>query len=41
MEIDTSSKVCPVCSYEFAEQPARFKWVAILLVILFLLYLLL
>ena len=41
MEVDASSKVCPVCSYEFTGTNGSgiLKWVAILLAILFLLYL--
>ncbi|HEX5168453.1 MAG TPA: zinc ribbon domain-containing protein [Cyclobacteriaceae bacterium] len=39
MEIDTKSKVCPICGYEFSDHSVVVKWVAVLLVILFLLYL--
>lgn len=41
MEIDAKSKVCPICGYEFpgVGKSAAVKWLAILLVILFLLYL--
>jgi hypothetical protein len=39
MEIDAASKVCPVCSYEFAAQGRGLKWAAFLLALLFLLYL--
>ena len=38
MDIDNKSKVCPICGYEFAEFSVLTKWVAILLVILFLLF---
>jgi RNA polymerase subunit RPABC4/transcription elongation factor Spt4 len=41
MQIDADSKVCPICQYEFVQRPARLKWTAIILIILFLLYLLL
>jgi RNA polymerase subunit RPABC4/transcription elongation factor Spt4 len=39
MEVDAGSKVCPICGYEFTQPSAVAKWVAILLVLLFLLYL--
>lgn len=41
MEIDATSKVCPICGYEFpgAGKNTALKWMAVLLVILFLLYL--
>jgi RNA polymerase subunit RPABC4/transcription elongation factor Spt4 len=40
MEIDQKSKVCPVCGYEFTDhRNSGLKWVALLLAILFLLYL--
>jgi RNA polymerase subunit RPABC4/transcription elongation factor Spt4 len=39
MEVDTKSKICPICGYEFTQQSTVAKWVAILLVLLFLLYL--
>lgn len=42
MMVDTKSKVCPICSYEFTENnKGSLKYVAILLAILFLLYLIL
>lgn len=41
MQIDEKAKVCPVCSYEFPVQSRFFQWVAILLVVAFLLMLLL
>ena len=37
MEIDSKSKVCPICAYEFADHSAWIKWVAVLLIIVFLL----
>lgn len=38
MEIDADCKICPICAYEFPV-PAKFpKWIAILLILLFLLY---
>jgi RNA polymerase subunit RPABC4/transcription elongation factor Spt4 len=40
MEIDSKSKLCPVCGYEFP-QNTGLKWVAIGLVILWLLYMVL
>jgi RNA polymerase subunit RPABC4/transcription elongation factor Spt4 len=38
MDIDAKSKVCPICGYEFAEYNAWIKWMAIILVIVFVLY---
>jgi hypothetical protein len=38
MEIDVKSKTCPICGYEFPGFSASIKLVAILLIILFLLY---
>ena len=38
MEIDFNAKVCPICKYEFADFSSGLKWVALLLAILFLLY---
>lgn len=39
MVIDEKSKVCPVCGYEFPQQKPIYQWIAILLVIAFLLML--
>lgn len=39
MEIDAGNTVCPVCGYEFPQTNPALKWVVILLVILFALYL--
>ena len=39
MEIEAKAKVCPICQYEFAETAIGYKWIAILLIIVFLLYL--
>ena len=36
MDIDKSAEECPICGYEFPKQRSYFKWVAVLLVILFL-----
>jgi RNA polymerase subunit RPABC4/transcription elongation factor Spt4 len=41
MDVDANSKVCPVCQYEFTRQGGALKWTALLLALLFLLYLLL
>ena len=41
MEIDAGEKVCPICGYEFPETPKAYVWVAILLIIVFLLYMIL
>lgn len=38
MTVDAKSKECPVCGYEFTGYSVQIKWVAILLVIMFLLY---
>lgn len=38
MEVDAKSKECPVCSYEFTDFSPGYKWVAILLILMFLLY---
>lgn len=40
MDIDAKAKVCPICQYEFAEISVGYKWIAILLIILMLFYLL-
>jgi RNA polymerase subunit RPABC4/transcription elongation factor Spt4 len=39
MEVDVGSKVCPICGYEFAEFTPIIKWVALLLILTFLLML--
>ncbi|MEM7297301.1 MAG: hypothetical protein AAF391_03440 [Bacteroidota bacterium] len=39
MEIDAKEKICPICEYEFAEISTGYKWIAIVLIIVFLLYL--
>jgi hypothetical protein len=38
MDIDADLKVCPICQYEFPQQNHAIQWVAILLIIIFLLY---
>ena len=38
MEVDADSKECPVCGYEFTGYPTSYKWIAILLILVFLLY---
>lgn len=35
MEIDEKAKVCPICGYEFPS-PVKLQWIAILLLIVFL-----
>jgi hypothetical protein len=40
MEIDAKSKVCPICQYQFVEQSSGLKWAALLLALLFLIYIL-
>jgi RNA polymerase subunit RPABC4/transcription elongation factor Spt4 len=37
MEVDSRSKVCPVCQYEFAETSTGMRWAVILVLILLLL----
>jgi RNA polymerase subunit RPABC4/transcription elongation factor Spt4 len=42
MEVDTKSKQCPICGYEFTDTYNRWlKWVALLLALFLLLYLIL
>jgi len=38
MMVDANSKECPICSYEFAETKAGYRWVAILLLVIMLMY---
>ncbi len=38
MEIEAKSKECPICGYEFAEFPSSYKWIAIGLILLIILY---
>ncbi|MGE0772597.1 MAG: zinc ribbon domain-containing protein [Cyclobacteriaceae bacterium] len=40
MEIDENAKVCPICQYEFTEHSPGMKWVAILLIIVLLAFVL-
>ncbi|HLW20357.1 MAG TPA: hypothetical protein VKX33_08540 [Cyclobacteriaceae bacterium] len=41
MEVDEKNSTCPICSYEFPRKNPLHQWVAILLVIAFLLTMLL
>lgn len=41
MQVDAGSKTCPICGYEFAGFSSGVKWVAILLILLFLIYMIL
>ncbi len=41
MNVEAKTKNCPVCGYEFAEHSTSYRWVALLLALLFLLYLVL
>lgn len=41
MEIDSRSKRCPVCDYEFPASNTGLKWIALALAIFFLLYIIL
>jgi RNA polymerase subunit RPABC4/transcription elongation factor Spt4 len=38
MEIDKEASVCPVCGYEFPSSNKGYAWIAILLVILILIW---
>ncbi|MEP2772410.1 MAG: zinc ribbon domain-containing protein [Fulvivirga sp.] len=38
MEVDAKSKECPICGYEFPGFSKGYQWIAIVLVIIFLLY---
>ena len=38
MEIDSKSKECPICGYEFGELPSSYKWIAIALILLIIIY---
>jgi RNA polymerase subunit RPABC4/transcription elongation factor Spt4 len=38
MEIDADSRICPICGYEFPGTKMGYKWIAILLVILILFF---
>ncbi|MFC3881137.1 hypothetical protein ACFOSV_13170 [Algoriphagus namhaensis] len=37
MEIDEKEKICPICKFEFPQRSPWITWVAILLVIVFIL----
>jgi RNA polymerase subunit RPABC4/transcription elongation factor Spt4 len=39
IEVDRSEKICPICSYEFPEQPKSLKIMAWLMAILLILWL--
>ena len=39
MEVERKSKDCPICGYEFAEIAPSYKWIAIILIAVFILYL--
>lgn len=38
MEVDEKSKACPICGYEFTQPNSTWIWLAIALIIIFLLY---
>ncbi|MBX2969893.1 MAG: hypothetical protein KF803_11025 [Cyclobacteriaceae bacterium] len=38
MEVDQKSKACPICGYEFTQPNPAWIWLAIVLIIIFLLY---
>jgi RNA polymerase subunit RPABC4/transcription elongation factor Spt4 len=40
MEVDAKSKICPICGYEFAGHTPVIKWLAIILIVAFLIILL-
>ena len=35
MEVDAELETCPICGYEFPQQKASIKWVALAMLILF------
>lgn len=37
MEVEIKNKTCPICGFEFAEYSTAIKWLALLLIIVFLL----
>lgn len=39
MEIDADARECPICGYEFPRSNRAYAWIAFLLVILILLFL--
>ena len=39
MEVDAKSIECPVCGYEFPARKGAFQWVALLLALMFIVYL--
>jgi len=41
MEIDADSKVCPICQYEFPTQAKGDVWIAVILIIAFVLWIIL
>ena len=41
MEIDLKEKVCPICQYEFPAQQKGVTWVAVLLLVAIVLWLIL
>ena len=38
MEIDKKDKICPVCGFEFPHEKPTIKWLALALLIMFLVY---
>jgi hypothetical protein len=40
MEIDEESRTCPICGYEFPQVQTGYKWIALMLLLLFLLMIL-
>jgi RNA polymerase subunit RPABC4/transcription elongation factor Spt4 len=38
MQVDVKARKCPVCGYEFPTSPKGYIWIAILLVILMLIF---
>ena len=41
LEVDNNDKVCPYCGYEFPDYSPGFKWIALILAILLLIFMLL
>lgn len=39
MDVSEDRITCPVCDYEFVKRPSNTRWIAIILFMLFVLYL--
>ncbi|MBT1702234.1 zinc ribbon domain-containing protein [Chryseosolibacter indicus] len=38
MEVDVKTRTCPICGYEFTTSSSSLRWVALLLALLFIIY---